>query len=98
MQYYPAGAEPRTLELEFVKGHIAATMTLIHALLDQGALDRDRLDAFFEGFVQELPQNRETMGLRVVLDQWRQGLRDGEDEVGLRRSLFEVIKGGRTPN
>ncbi|GGB62107.1 hypothetical protein GCM10011316_37590 [Roseibium aquae] len=98
MHYHPAGPEPRTLELEFVKGHIAATMTLIHAMIDQGALDRDRLDAFFEGFIEKLPHSRDTMGLRLVIEQWRQGLRDGEDEVELRRQLFEVISGGRRHN
>ncbi|WP_417691727.1 hypothetical protein [Roseibium sp.] len=86
-----------SMELEFVKGHIAATMTLIHALIDQGTLDRARLDEFFAGFIGQLPHNRDTLGLRLVLDQWRQGLRDGMEEKELRENLFEVIKGGRHP-
>lgn len=96
MQYYPADRELNSIELEFVKGHIAATMTLIHGLIDQGVIDRDRLDRFFAGFVGELPHNRDTLGLRLVIDQWRQGLKDGEPEEVLRQQLFEVINGGRT--
>jgi hypothetical protein len=84
-----------TMELEFMKGHIAATMTLVHGLIDQGAVDRDKLDAFFAGFVCQLPHTRDTLGLRLVLDQWREGLRDGEDEGTLRQRMFEVITGGR---
>ena len=30
-----------SVEFDFVKGHIAATMTLIHGLIDQGLIDRD---------------------------------------------------------
>lgn len=89
---------PETVELEFMKGHIAATMTLIHGLIDQGVLDRDRLDDFFAGFLDELPHTRETLGLRLVIDQWRNGLKSGEDEPMLRKSLFEVINGGRSGN
>lgn len=84
-----------SMELEFVKGHIAATMTLIHALIDQGTLDRTRLDEFFAGFISQLPHSRDTLGLRLVLDQWREGLREGMKEEDLRANLFEVIKGGR---
>ncbi|MDN3719397.1 hypothetical protein QW131_09795 [Roseibium salinum] len=39
--------ETNSVEFDFVKGHIAATMTLIHGLIDQGLIDRDHLDAFF---------------------------------------------------
>ncbi|MFD1694389.1 hypothetical protein [Roseibium aestuarii] len=94
---YENTAEMRTssMELEFVKGHIAATMTLIHAMIDQKVMDRDRLDDFFAGFISQLPHNRDTLGLRLVLDQWRQGLRDGREEQELRETLFEVINGGR---
>ncbi|ADZ70757.1 hypothetical protein [Polymorphum gilvum] len=81
-------------EYDFVKGHIAATMTLIHALIDQGAVDRRSLDAFFAGFMGELPHTRQTLPLRLVLDQWRQGLRDGADDAQLMRRLFEVVDGG----
>ncbi|WP_417683777.1 hypothetical protein [Roseibium sp.] len=83
------------MELEFMKGHIAATMALIHGMIDQGVLDRDKLDVFFAGFVGQLPHTRDTLGLRLVIDQWREGLRDGEDENVLRQRLFEVINGGR---
>jgi len=85
-----------SVEFDFVKGHIAATMTLIHALIDQGLIDRERLDTFFATFLGDLPHNRETLGLRLILDQWRQGLRDGEPVEELKGQLFEVIRGGRT--
>lgn len=90
--------DPHTnsVEFDFVKGHIAATMTLIHGLIDQGLIDRDRLDAFFGAFIGDLPHSRETLGLRLILDQWRQGLRDGAEEEELKGKLFEVIRGGRT--
>ncbi len=78
-----------------MKGHIAATMTLILGLVDQGVVDREKLDVFFAGFVSQLPHRRDTLGLRLVIDQWRQGLRDGEDENVLRQRMFEVIEGGR---
>jgi hypothetical protein len=85
-----------SIEFDFVKGHIAATMTLIHALIDQGLIDRERLDTFFATFMGDLPHSRETLGLRLILDQWRQGLRDGEAVEELKGQLFEVIRGGRT--
>ncbi|MTI45727.1 hypothetical protein JM93_00644 [Roseibium hamelinense] len=94
MQYYPADANP-SLEIQFVKGHIAATMTLILGLVEQDILDRDRLDRFFEGFLNELPHSTDTMGLRIVLDEWRKGLREGADDSALKAKLFEVIQGGR---
>ena len=40
-----------SVEFDFVKGHIAATMTLIHALIDQGVIDREQLDVFFASFI-----------------------------------------------
>lgn len=85
-----------SVEFDFVKGHIAATMTLIHGLIDQGLIDRERLDLFFASFIGDLPHSRETLGLRLILDQWRQGLRDGDAEEELKGKLFEVIRGGRT--
>lgn len=85
-----------TVELEFVKAHIAATMTLIHGLIDQGVLDRDRLDGFFSGFLDQLPHTRNTLGLRLVIDQWRQALVSGKDEPDLRQKVFEVIDGGKS--
>ncbi|TYC58687.1 hypothetical protein FMN50_09590 [Rhodobacterales bacterium] len=88
-------AHSSSVEFDFVKGHIAATMTLIHALIEQDLIDRDRLDSFFASFVSDLPHNRETLGLRLIIDQWRQGLRDGEAEEELKAKLFEVISGGR---
>lgn len=84
-----------SVEFDFVKGHIAATMTLIHGLIDQGLIDRQQLDAFFASFVGDLPHSRETLGLRLILDQWRQGLRDGADQETLEGQLFEVINGGK---
>jgi hypothetical protein len=80
---------------EFLKGHIAATMALIHGLIAQNALDRHALDAFFTNYLSELPHTRETLALRLVIDQWRQGLRDGQDEHQLRRHFLEVVTGGR---
>lgn len=85
-----------SVEFDFVKGHIAATMTLIHALIDQGVIDREQLDAFFASFIGELPHNRETLGLRLILDQWRQGLREGDPEEELKGMIFEVISGGQS--
>ncbi|WP_420332465.1 hypothetical protein [Roseibium sp.] len=85
-----------SVEFDFVKGHIAATMTLIHALIDQGVIDREQLDAFFASFIGELPHNRETLGLRLILDQWRQGLREGNPEEELKGMIFEVISGGQS--
>jgi len=96
MHTTPFDSQTNSVEFDFVKGHIAATMTLIHGLIDQGLLDRDRLDAFFAAFIGDLPHSRETLGLRLILDQWRQGLKDGEPEEELRGKLFEVIRGGRT--
>lgn len=85
-----------SVEFDFVKGHIAATMTLIHALIDQGVIDREQLDAFFASFIGELPHNRETLGLRLILDQWRQGLREGDPAEELKGMIFEVISGGQS--
>lgn len=84
-----------SIEFDFVKGHIAATMTLIHALIDQDVIDRDRLDRFFEQFAGNLPDVRETMGLKMIIDQWREGLRNGEPDDTLRGQIFAVIEGGR---
>ncbi|WP_209010723.1 hypothetical protein [Labrenzia sp. PHM005] len=84
-----------SIEFDFVKGHIAATMTLIHALIDQGAVDRERLDGFFKGFIDDLPNNRDTLSLRLIIDQWREGLRNGESEETLKGEIFAVIEGGR---
>ena len=87
--------EASSVEFDFVKGHIAATMTLIHGLIDQGLIDREHLDTFFGSFVDDLPHSRETLGLRLIIDQWRQGLREGQPEDELKGQLFEVIRGGR---
>ena len=83
------------VEFEFLKGHIAATMALIHGLIAQGALDRVALDDFFTDYMSGLPHTRETLALRLIIDQWRQGLRDGQDDAQLRRHFLEVISGGR---
>lgn len=66
------------VELEFLKGHIAATMTLIEGLIAQGAVDARALDSFFASFLARLPSNRQTLALRLVIEQWRQAL--GEDD------------------
>ncbi|WP_299812887.1 hypothetical protein [uncultured Roseibium sp.] len=95
MQITTADTETNSIEFDFVKGHIAATMTLIHGLIDQGLIDREHLDSFFSAFLGNLPHSRETLGLRLILDQWRQGLRDGDDEEEMKGKLFEVILGGR---
>ncbi|WP_029065389.1 hypothetical protein [Labrenzia sp. DG1229] len=96
MHSTPIDTHTNSVEFDFVKGHIAATMTLIHGLIDQGVIDREQLDTFFAAFIGELPHNRETLGLRLILDQWRQGLRDGDSDEELKGMLFEVIRGGRS--
>ncbi|MES0881961.1 hypothetical protein [Roseibium sp. SCP14] len=96
MQTTPLDNHTSSVEFDFVKGHIAATMTLIHGLIDQGLIDRHHLDSFFASFLGDLPHSRETFGLRLILDQWRQGLQEGETEEALKGKLFEVIHGGRT--
>lgn len=85
-----------TAEYEFLRGHIAATMALIHGLIAQGALDRQALDDYFTDYLSRLPHTRETLALRLVIDQWRQGLREGQDEAQLRRNFLEVISGGKS--
>lgn len=87
--------EMNSIEFDFVKGHIAATMTLIHAMIDQGSLDRDRLDSFFKAFIKELPNTRDTLSLRLIIDQWCEGLRNGETDDELKGQIFAVIDGGR---
>ena len=83
------------VEFDFLKGHIAATMTLVHGLIAQDAIDRDALDVYFTDFLSRLPQTRQTLPMRLIIDQWRQGLRDDHTENKLRRHIFEVIEGGR---
>lgn len=95
MRTTPIDPTMSSVEFDFVKGHIAATMTLIHGLIDQGLLDRGQLDGFFEAFVNDLPHNRETMGLRLIIDQWREGLQAGLPKDDLKGHIFEVISGGK---
>lgn len=83
------------VEFDFLKGHIAATMTLVHGLIKQGVIDKDALDSYFTDFLSSLPQTRKTLALRLIIDQWRQGLRDDQAEKRLRKHIFEVIEGGR---
>lgn len=83
------------IEFDFLKGHIAATMTLVHGLIAQGVIDRDALDSYFTDFLSGLPQTRKTLPMRLIVDQWRQGLKDDQAEKRLRRHIFEVIEGGR---
>ncbi|AXS40474.1 hypothetical protein [Breoghania sp. L-A4] len=83
------------VEFDFLKGHIAATMTLVHGLIAQNVIDRDALDSYFTDFLSRLPQTRQTLPLRLIVDQWRQGLREDMAETRLRRHIFEVIEGGR---
>ncbi|MFN4127408.1 hypothetical protein [Pannonibacter indicus] len=82
-------------EFDFVKANIAATLTLVNGLIHQGAINRDLLDEFLAGVISQLPHNRQTLALRLVLDQWRQGLRDGGDFGVVIRPSFEVVDGGR---
>ena len=91
------GRDPgNVLHYEFVKAHIAATMALVNGLVIQGAIDRDALDGYFTGFLSELPHNRDTLALRLIIDQWRQGLHTAQPESSrLNAHLFEVIQGGR---
>ncbi|WP_321504315.1 hypothetical protein [Breoghania sp.] len=81
---------------EFVKAHIAATMALVNGLVIQNAIDRDALDGYFTGFLSQLPHSRDTLALRLIIDQWRQGLHTAQPEPNrLNAHLFEVIQGGR---
>ena len=80
--------------LDFLKGHIAATMTLVQALIDQGAVNGVAMDKYFEQFLAELPHTRQTLTLRIILNQWREGLRNDEHSASMRRSIFEVVEGG----
>lgn len=89
------GGGSGVVEFDFLKGHIAATMTLIQGLKAQGVIDSDALDNYFTDFLSHVPQTRQTLALRLIIDQWRQGLRDDPCEKKMRRQLFEVIEGGR---
>jgi hypothetical protein len=95
MLEHPASHTMTSSEFDFVKANIAATLTLVNALIHQGAVNRDLLDEFLAGVISQLPHNRQTMALRLVLDQWRQGLRDGRDVAFVTRPSFEVVDGGR---
>lgn len=95
MLEHPASQTMSSPEFDFVKANIAATLTLVNALIHQGVVDRDLLDEFLAGVISQLPHNRQTLALRVVLDQWRQGLRDGRDVAFVTRPSFEVVDGGR---
>jgi hypothetical protein len=87
------------IELDFLTGHIAATMALIQGLIQQGSIDQKTLDAYFEQFSANLPHTKRTLALRIILDQWRQNLGTEEEdtprksEVKKRRHL-RLIKGG----
>ncbi|MEI2386011.1 hypothetical protein [Breoghania sp. JC706] len=84
------------VQYEFVKGHIAATMALVNGLVLQNAIDRDALNGYFASFLSQLPHNRDTLALRLIIDQWRQGLYTAKPEANrLNAHLFEVIEGGR---
>ena len=84
------------VQYEFVKGHIAATMALVNGLVLQNAIDRDALDGYFTNFLSQLPHSRDTLALRLIIDQWRQGLYTAKPEANrLNAHLFEVIEGGR---
>lgn len=89
----PGGAE--VMEFEFVKGHIAATMALVNGLIVQNVIDRTALDAYFTDFLSNLPHTRKTLALRLIIDQWRQGLYDGQADSRMRAHIFSVIEGGR---
>lgn len=87
------------VEFEFLKGHIAATMALIYGLIEQGCVDQKALDKYFTQFVAALPRNRQTLALRVVIDQWRQNLKIEEDlsEEGAsqhKTPVLRLIQGG----
>ncbi len=83
-----------SVEFEFVKGHIAATMALIHGLMDQGLIDREHLDVFFANFIRELPHKRETFGLRLILEEWREGLREGGCDKKMKHQLYQLANSG----
>lgn len=80
------------VEFEFLKGHIAATLALIQGLAAQRAIDPGVLDNFFLEFLEKLPNTRQTLSLRLVIDQWRQGIRDVIDESEPRRSFLAEVR------
>lgn len=86
---------PGVIEFDFLKAHIAATMTLVQGLIAQGVVDREALEDYFTDFLSGLPQTRKTLALRLIIDQWRQGLQENQTDSRLRRQIFEVIEGGR---
>ncbi len=59
------------VQYEFVKGHIAVTMALVNGLVLQNAIDRYALDDYFTSFLNQLPHTRDTLALRLIIDQWR---------------------------
>ncbi len=83
------------VEFDFLKGHIAATMTLVNGLIAQNVIDRDALERYFTDFLSGLPQTHQTLPLRLIVDQWRQELHGDQAETRLRHHVFEVIDGGR---
>lgn len=80
-----------SVEMEFVKGHIAATMVLIQGLMQQGRIDAAELDSFFTRYLDSLPNKRSTLPLRLIIDQWREGIRQEDGEDKLRRHILSVV-------
>lgn len=85
-----------SVEMEFVKGHIAATMVLIQGLWEQNLLDKAALERYFTSYLENLPSDRTTLPLRLIIDQWREDLRNGMTESELRGKVLSVIEGDET--
>ncbi|MXN66986.1 hypothetical protein GR183_18895 [Stappia sp. GBMRC 2046] len=81
-----------SVEMEFVKGHIAATMVLIQGLWEQNLLDKEALERYFTGYLDNLPSDRTTLPLRLIIDQWREDLRKGMSAGELKSRVLSVIE------
>ncbi|NRG18738.1 hypothetical protein HPQ64_13680 [Rhizobiales bacterium] len=81
-----------SVEMEFVKGHIAATMVLIQGLWEQNLLDKEALERYFTKYLENLPSDRTTLPLRLIIDQWREDLRNGMTSSELKGKVLSVIE------
>lgn len=81
-----------SVEMEFVKGHIAATMVLVQGLWEQNLLDKEALERYFTSYLDNLPSDRTTLPLRLIIDQWREDLRKGMNGSELKSRVLSVIE------
>ncbi len=49
---------------------LASTMAVVLGLIDQGAADRDKLLAFLESLVDDLPEAERQQGYGFLLQKW----------------------------